>query len=61
MRSRVKQLTNVACLPGIVSPVYGMPDMHWGYGLPMGAVGAFDATHGVISAGCTGYDIIIKG
>jgi tRNA-splicing ligase RtcB len=51
------QLANVACLPGIVGSVVGMPDMHWGYGLPVGAVGAFDAEHGVISAGCTGYDI----
>ncbi|MFX0092570.1 MAG: RtcB family protein, partial [Candidatus Hodarchaeota archaeon] len=53
----VEQLTNVACLPGVVSPVLGMPDIHWGYGLPMGAVGAFDADEGVISAGCTGFDI----
>ncbi|MBN2444079.1 MAG: RtcB family protein [Spirochaetales bacterium] len=53
----VKQLTNVACLPGVISPVLGMPDMHWGYGLPMGAVGAFDKDDGVISCGCTGYDI----
>ncbi len=51
------QLTNVACLPGVVGPVIGMPDMHWGYGLPVGAVGAFDSELGVISAGCTGYDI----
>ena len=35
----LKQLTNVACLPGVVEPVCGMPDIHWGYGLPMGAVG----------------------
>ena len=53
----VQQLTNVACLPGIVEPVIGMPDIHWGYGLPMGAVGAFDAEEGVISSGCTGFDI----
>lgn len=53
----VQQLTNVACLPGIIEPVIGMPDMHWGYGLPMGAVGAFDKEKGVISAGCTGFDI----
>ncbi|MGC9310276.1 MAG: intein-containing RctB family protein [Candidatus Aenigmatarchaeota archaeon] len=51
------QLTNVACLPGIVEPVCGMPDIHWGYGLPMGAVGAFDSKEGVISCGCTGFDI----
>jgi tRNA-splicing ligase RtcB len=53
----VEQLTNVACLPGVLEPVLGMPDMHWGYGLPMGAVGAFDENNGVISSGCTGYDI----
>ena len=53
----VEQLTNVACLPGVVSPVIGLPDIHWGYGLPMGAVGAFDADNGVISAGMCGFDI----
>ncbi|MBN1411200.1 MAG: RtcB family protein [Spirochaetales bacterium] len=52
-----RQLTNVACLPGVINPVIAMPDMHWGYGLPMGAVGAFDSEEGVVSAGCTGYDI----
>src|SRR4030042_4801646 len=53
----IEQLTNVACLPGIIEPVIGLADMHWGYGLPMGAVGAFDEETGVISAGCTGFDI----
>ena len=53
----IKQLTNVACLPGVVEFVWGMPDIHWGYGLPMGAVGAFDFEKGVISSGCTGFDI----
>ncbi len=53
----IKQLTNVACLPGVVEPVCGMPDIHWGYGLPMGAVGAFDSEEGIISSGCTGFDI----
>lgn len=53
----IKQLTNVACLPGVIDPVFGMPDIHWGYGLPMGAVGAFDSEEGVISCGCTGFDI----
>lgn len=51
------QLTNVAMLPGAVNPVWGMPDIHIGYGLPMGAVGAFDYEKGVISAGMTGFDI----
>jgi tRNA-splicing ligase RtcB len=53
----IEQLTNVATLPGVVEPVIAMPDAHWGYGLPMGAVGAFDAEDGIISAGCTGFDI----
>lgn len=53
----IEQLTNVATLPGVVEPVLAMPDAHWGYGLPMGAVGAFDAEEGIISAGCTGFDI----
>jgi len=51
------QLTNVAMLPGVLEPVIGAPDIHFGYGLPMGAVGAFDAEEGVISSGCTGFDI----
>jgi len=53
----VQQLTNVACLPGVVEPVIGLPDMHWGYGLPMGAASAFDANEGIISAGLCGFDI----
>ncbi|MBT4416626.1 RtcB family protein [archaeon] len=53
----VEQLTNVAMLPGIIEPVIGLPDMHWGYGLPMGAVSAFDAKEGIISAGLCGFDI----
>jgi len=53
----VAQLTNVATLPGTVGPVVGLSDMHWGYGLPMGAVGAFDAEEGIISAGLCGFDI----
>ncbi len=53
----VKQLTNVACLPGVIEPVIGLPDMHWGYGLPMGAVSAFDMEKGIISSGLCGFDI----
>lgn len=53
----VQQLTNVATLPGVIEPVIAMPDAHWGYGLPMGAVGAFDAENGIISSGMTGFDI----
>jgi tRNA-splicing ligase RtcB len=53
----VEQLTNVACLPGAIEPVIGLPDMHWGYGLPMGAVSAFDFENGIISSGLCGFDI----
>jgi tRNA-splicing ligase RtcB len=53
----IQQLTNVAMLPGIVEPVCAMPDAHWGYGLPMGSVAAFDIKDGVISSGLCGFDI----
>lgn len=53
----LEQLTNVAMLPGVIEPVLAMPDAHWGYGLPMGAVGVFDSKNGIISAGMTGFDI----
>ncbi|MBU1203874.1 MAG: RtcB family protein, partial [Nanoarchaeota archaeon] len=53
----IKQLTNVACLPGVLYPVVGLSDMHWGYGLPMGAVAGFDSEEGIISAGLAGFDI----
>jgi len=53
----IGQLANVACLPGIVRNAIMLPDGHFGYGLPMGAVGAFDDKEGVISCGCTGFDI----
>jgi tRNA-splicing ligase RtcB len=55
--SAFEQLTNVATLPGVIEPVIGLPDMHWGYGLPMGAVSAFDEKEGIISAGLCGFDI----
>ena len=51
------QLGNVACLPGIVKSSFGMPDIHWGYGFPIGGVAAFDETEGVISPGGVGFDI----
>ena len=51
------QVANVACLPGIVRASLAMPDMHWGYGFPIGGVAAFDAAEGVISPGGVGYDI----
>ncbi len=53
----LEQVANVACLPGIVGPSMAMPDIHWGYGFPIGGVAAFDARDGVISPGGVGYDI----
>ena len=52
-----EQVTNVACLPGIVRAALCMPDGHWGYGFPIGGVAAFDAEDGVISPGGIGFDI----
>jgi tRNA-splicing ligase RtcB (3'-phosphate/5'-hydroxy nucleic acid ligase) len=51
------QVANVACLPGIVGYSLAMPDIHWGYGFPIGGVAAIDARAGVISPGGVGYDI----
>lgn len=53
----VDQVANVAHLPGIVGPALAMPDIHWGYGFPIGGVAAFDMADGVISPGGVGYDI----
>ncbi|MGC9323157.1 MAG: RtcB family protein [Desulfomonilia bacterium] len=53
----LQQVANVACLPGIVGPSMAMPDIHWGYGFPIGGVAAFSTTDGVISPGGVGYDI----
>ena len=52
-----EQITNVACLPGIVRAALCMPDGHWGYGFPIGGVAAFRADTGVISPGGIGFDI----
>jgi len=52
-----RQVANVACLPGIVTCSLAMPDMHWGYGFPIGGVAAFDLEEGIISPGGVGYDI----
>lgn len=52
-----KQVANVAHLPGIVKYSLAMPDMHWGYGFPIGGVAATDIETGVISPGGVGYDI----
>jgi tRNA-splicing ligase RtcB len=52
------QVVNVAKLPGIVGASFAMPDMHWGYGFPIGGVAATDARQGgVVSPGGVGFDI----
>ena len=53
----LEQVANVATLPGIVGPSMAMPDIHWGYGFPIGGVAAFDLEEGVVSPGGVGYDI----
>jgi tRNA-splicing ligase RtcB len=58
MRDRsIEQLVNVATLPGIRKYAIAMPDVHEGYGFPIGGVAAVDSDHGVISPGGIGYDI----
>jgi len=52
-----EQVANVATMPGIVGPSMAMPDIHWGYGFPIGGVAAFDYAEGVISPGGIGFDI----
>ncbi len=51
------QVANVAWLPGIEGYSLAMPDIHWGYGFPIGGVAAFDVEEGVVSPGGVGYDI----
>ncbi len=53
----LKQVINVAYLPGIQKYSLAMPDIHWGYGFPIGGVAATDVEEGVISPGGVGYDI----
>lgn len=53
----IDQVKNVATLNGIVGYSIAMPDIHWGYGFPIGGVAAMDAENGVISPGGVGYDI----
>ncbi len=52
-----QQISNVAFLPGIVGCSLAMPDIHWGYGFPIGGVAAMDVKEGVVSPGGVGYDI----
>jgi tRNA-splicing ligase RtcB len=53
----LQQVKNVAFLPGIVGYSLAMPDIHWGYGFPIGGVAAFDEKEGIVSPGGVGYDI----
>src|SRR3712207_6805261 len=54
----LQQICNVATLPGVVEPALSMPDIHWGYGFPIGGVAAFDPHQGgVVSPGGVGFDI----
>jgi tRNA-splicing ligase RtcB len=52
-----RQLANVATLPGIIGHSFGMPDIHWGYGFPIGGVAAFSENEGIVSPGGVGFDI----
>src|SRR5579884_3647546 len=53
----LEQAVNVASLPGIVGPSLAMPDIHQGYGFPIGGVAATDVNYGVVSPGGVGFDI----
>jgi len=53
----LEQVANVAFLPGIVGHSLAMPDIHWGYGFPIGGVAAMRMSDGVISPGGVGFDI----
>ncbi len=53
----LQQLVDAASLEGVISPVVGMPDIHSGFGLPIGGVMAMDGSNGLVSAGAVGMDI----
>ena len=57
IKEPLQQIKNVAELPSIVGYSIAMPDLHWGYGFPIGGVAGFDLERGVISPGGVGYDI----
>jgi hypothetical protein len=57
MDHSLDQLVNVSTLPGVTGYVYAMPDVHEGYGFPVGGVAAFKASEGIVSPGGVGYDI----
>lgn len=52
-----EQVANVATIPGILGKSMAMPDIHWGYGFPIGGVAATDFDEGVLSPGGVGFDI----
>ena len=53
----VQQIVNVACLPGVQKYSIGLPDIHFGYGFPIGGVAAFSMRNGIVSPGGVGFDI----
>lgn len=53
----MQQVINVAQLPGVIGYSLAMPDIHWGYGFPIGGVAAMDLEEGVVTPGGIGYDI----
>ena len=53
----LRQVANVATLPGVLKASIAMPDIHWGYGFPIGGVAAMDEAGGVVSPGGVGFDI----
>ncbi|MBR5953932.1 MAG: RtcB family protein [Methanobrevibacter sp.] len=53
----VQQIVNVACLPGVFRYSIAMPDIHFGYGFPIGGVAAFNMRNGIVSPGGVGFDI----
>ena len=53
----IQQIVNVACLPGVFKYSIGLPDIHFGYGFPIGGVAAFNTRNGIVSPGGVGFDI----
>ena len=53
----IEQIVNVACLPGVQRYSIGLPDIHFGYGFPIGGVAAFTLRNGIVSPGGVGFDI----
>ena len=53
----IEQIVNVACLPGVQMYSIGLPDIHFGYGFPIGGVAAFSVRNGIVSPGGVGFDI----